>query len=78
VGAFSDIKVFGTGLALTMVRREDEFSEDRNSILGSGGPNWNKPIGSYGSASRRFEAGILDRIKTCVSLTIAKFEMVHG
>ena len=36
--------------------------------------------------SRRFsrqrnlsvEVGILDRIKTCVSLTIAKFEMVHG
>ena len=28
--------------------------------------------------SKHRSGGILDRIKTCVSLTIAKFETVHG
>jgi hypothetical protein len=32
----------------------------------------------FSTAIISVEMGILDGIKTCVSLTIAKFEMVHG
>ena len=41
---------FGTGLAMIIVRKGDESSEERNSILVSAGSNQHKPIGSGGRA----------------------------
>ena len=45
-------RCFGTGLAMIVLRRGDESSEERNSVLGNIGSNWDHPIGSCSSASR--------------------------
>ena len=54
---FNSIVYACSRIDLMIVALHEEYSEDRNSIFGGAGSNWNKPIGSYGSAkvlSKRF------------------------
>jgi hypothetical protein len=46
-----DIKCFGTGLAVTMVRKRDESMKIEISFLAALA-SWDKPVGSHGSAGR--------------------------